>query len=715
MLIAALLLALPYDPPGLDQKVSIDAKGVTGKELSEELTRKTGIRFETMDEATADRYIVHIENAPLMDAMQRIAEAETGEWLRLGENAYRLRRSPVKAAAARAKAKAETIRKFTKVLDSYRKQLGAVPDFSDDAAQKLAKEWRHLGPPPNNGGMDFSGYWERQNKLERAIPVGRAFMRVLVTFTPEELAELPIDLKTVYSTSPTAMQHAMSNAALDGLNTMIQEQIVWEDAVAKYLPEQANQGWNGMATSGHIRNVTNAMITFTRWDENSGVQAQLILSDKKGHIVTETYLFVDEQYEPPKKDANAPPPPKPEPDVPLSALDSAFASVFGYNNWDGRAKAPEASDEMKAIAADPEKYDPLSTFISDSLIGIAGQRHENVAAVLDERSLYWFASSVTKKGINPRTIDNMARSSDQIVDEGSGWLVLSLKQPDRADQVRCDRHALRLMLDSARAQGRLTLDDAATFSLSSERFNESPIPQAYLTLFLDKQGARTLQENDKNLLRFYGSLDAGQRSIAEHLPLSRLDGFQISLLEKLVFGSWANLQEEQNDPMQPDEDGQYYGFWNSIEREPTVSLGDGIPRTGYAKITLAKNKAILAHMQYGDWDQGFQTYDAGSLGWMIASWDTQSSGNMPWRVLGMRPADRTQVTFEFKYTEKISQQLTLQDVLPTAGETNFVEKLPDDLRRELQKSIDEARKQYAEGNGPMYYGGFGGVNSAPPL
>lgn len=715
MLLVALLIQPQADPPDFDQRISIDSRGVDGKQLTKLLSQKTGIHFETRDEATADRYIVHIENAPLKDALVRIAEAETGEWVRLGANSYRLRRSPDKVAAARRAAYVALIKKFTKAFEGYRKQLAERPDFSDEAAQKLAHDWRRLGSPPNNGEMDNSGYWNRQNKLQQAVPVGRAFMRVMMSFSPEELAAVPIERKTVFSTNPTAVQHALPDGAMDALNDLVREQVVWEDAVAKYLPEQANQGWNGMATGGHIRNVTNAMITMSRWDFNSGIQAQLILSDSRGRIVTETYLYVDEQYDPGQQPARSPSekPPKPEPDVPLSEADTTLAKMFTYNSWDAHSRTPEATDEARTIASDPEKYDPLSTFVADGMIGVARQRQENFAAVIDERAIASYAYSVGKKGMSPRVFDNLRMWGQQIVNEGNGWLVLRVKEPDRADEIRCDRHALKLMLDSARAQGRLTLDDAAAYALTSERFNENPIPQAYLTALLDKQGPRTLQENDKDLLRFYGSLDLSERTNAEHLPLSRLSAFQMDLLEKMVYGNNANLQEENGEEVQPDEDGQYYGMWNTTAREPTVSLGNGIPSNGLVKITLAKNRAILAHMQYGEWDQGFQTYEASQLGWMIASRETQPQNNFGWNVVGMRAADRTQVTFEFKYTAKVSQTLTLQDVLPTTKETGFVEKLPDDVRKELQKAIDEAKKQYAQGGGVQYYGGFGGA-SAPP-
>jgi hypothetical protein len=163
MLLAMLLIPQQGDPPGFDQKISIEARGVSGKQLTDELSRKSGIRFEALDDATIDRYIVHIENAPLKDAIERIAEAENGEWSRLGGNAYRLRRSPEKLAVARKAAHAELVKRFTSALEGYRKRLAERPDFSDEAAQKLARDWRRLGSPPT-GFTDNSGYWTKQNE-----------------------------------------------------------------------------------------------------------------------------------------------------------------------------------------------------------------------------------------------------------------------------------------------------------------------------------------------------------------------------------------------------------------------------------------------------------------------------------------------------------------------------------------------------------------------
>src|ERR1022692_1532020 len=140
MLLVALLIPPQGDAADFDQRISIDARGASGKQLTDQLSQKTGIHFETRDEATMDRYIVHIENAPLKEALARIAEAETGEWLRLGAGSYRLRRSPEKVAAARLAAHVALVKKFKKAFEGYRKQLADRPDFSDEAAQKLAHD-----------------------------------------------------------------------------------------------------------------------------------------------------------------------------------------------------------------------------------------------------------------------------------------------------------------------------------------------------------------------------------------------------------------------------------------------------------------------------------------------------------------------------------------------------------------------------------------------
>src|SRR5579863_6575918 len=133
MLLTALLVLTQADPPEFDRPISIDARGENGKQLTDQLSEKTGIHFESSDEATADRYVVHIERAKLRDALLKIAEAETGEWVRLGANSYRLRRSPEKMAAARAEVLSATVMKFEKALEGYRKQLEERPDFSDEA------------------------------------------------------------------------------------------------------------------------------------------------------------------------------------------------------------------------------------------------------------------------------------------------------------------------------------------------------------------------------------------------------------------------------------------------------------------------------------------------------------------------------------------------------------------------------------------------------
>ncbi len=239
------------------------------------------------------------------------------------------------------------------------------------------------------------------------------------------------------------------------------------------------------------------------------------------------------------------------------------------------------------------------------------------------------------------------------------------------------------MLVATVGNGRLVLDDAADYALQEPHFWENPMAQSYLSALIDSEAGRILTQSDRNLLRFYGSLDSNQRKTTEHLPLSGLSDSQMEILEKIVYGNNSNLQITQEAQPQPDANGEFENFWNSLQREPTCSLGSGIPSNGYLKLTVSKDRAISAHMHYGGWDQGVQTYDLRQLAWTISAPENQFSGD-GWKVLGMRAADRTLVTFEFKYTDKISQMMTLQDVVPTSKETAFIDTLPDDVRQELK-------------------------------
>lgn len=710
MLLAAILVQSQIFPPEFDRPITLDAKAVSGKQLTEELSARTGITFETVEQATFDRFTVHVDKAPLKDALTHIADAENGFWEKRGTNEYRLRRSDVKVAELRKASYDDVVKRFTKAQDGYRKQLAERPDFSDDAAQKLAEQWKRLGTPPN--GTDNRNYWERENRLQQAVPIGRAFMRVLLAFTPQQLASIPIERKVVFSTNPTPMQYTLPDGAFDVLRDMVEEQVVWEDAVAKYLPDFANQGYNGMATGGRIRSITNAMVIFTRWDITSGIQAQLVLSDRKGRILTETYLYVEQPYDQPPAPQPKQERPAPPAEIELPDVDMLLARFFRYNTGDLRVRKPEADAEALKIVEDPEAVDPQATFVADGIIAIAKRRHVNFAGVVDDRTMRGFAAAIGKKGMRENAIDTAAGYGSEGLQGSAGWLVMNSHDPDRMDEVRCDRRALHMMLDAARAKGRLTLDDAATYATSAERFDENPIHTAYLTALLDRQGARTLQNNDKHVLRFYGSLDPSLRIEVDHLPIARLNGTQLAELDKILYGTYANLEQTDLEPPTPDDNGEYTGMWNTIAREPTVSLGDGIPGNAYVKISSDRENVILAHMQYGDWDQGQQTYDANSLGWMIASRETGQGGDPGWTVLGLSAADQSKVTIEFNYTPRLKQTMELDDTLPTTKESPFVERLPDELRAKLLKAIDEARQQYARGGGVQYFGGGGAVT--PP-
>ena len=692
MLTALLMLGIA-NSPDLDRKISIDCRAGTGKELADELSRKTGILFETADEAVTDRYIVHVKDEPIREVMKRIAEAESGEWIHFQNDGYRLHRSAQKVAALDAARIAESAKRFAKTQDRYRKDLEKAPEFTEDSAKSLVRSLARLGPPGNDMGQ---AYWQARSDIESQLPTGRMFERIVLGFTPTQLAAFPTERRMVFSTEPTAMQGAIPSQITQAIRELVREQQTFDAAMPS--PDQFDQYGFGPSLRGRANKVTYAMLSLYKYSEDSGIEARLDLADAKGRVMTEANNYVQPEYDPGQFQ-----PPAAEEKAPtfIALPDSAkqCARLF-LRDWTSQTKVT-VTDSMRDALLHPDRIEPQTLFAVDALFAVADSRHENLAAVLDDGAMQSIVGAINEKGLNPLRFNRRIEGYEN-ADEGAGWLVLLESNPKRADESRVSRFALATMLAAAKATGHLTLDDAADFSTTCERFDLSPLPRMYLDALVGPDNCHSLFDNDKDVLQFYGHLSSGQRTESDNLPFGRLDPTQMALLRKIIYwADYSQLQVEEPSPTAPQDDGPYY--WNSIAHDATVALAGGIPSDGYLELKRSKDRAILARMRYGGYDQGDQVYDPNSLAWMMLQPDYNGDGG--WKVDTMRPADRQTVSITFHYNPKVSSDSLLTDYVSSGVASADVNKLPPDLRQSLQKSLADARKSYDQGGGIYYPGG----------
>jgi hypothetical protein len=691
--------------PDLKQKVTLDMRAVPGSALMQELSRKTGVYFEALNAAATDRYLVTVRDVPLKQLMDKLAEAETGIWQQFGDNEFRLVRDLKKIEKEQTNERENSIKRFTKAFEKYRKDLGLTDDFSADKANEVASNLNHLGLPPN-GGSDSNSYWQREGDLEQQLPIQRFIKKVMLGFTPEQLADMPARTRIVYAVNPTGMQLPLPADATDAISELDKDQPIWEEAYAKHLAAQAGNIWASMTTRSRGAQIGDAMLAFRKWDDGSDIQVELTLLDARGHILSVSYMNIQQPPDPPRppSKSTAPtkptPPPKPETPIPLSEADIEMAMLFKNTDALGTNIRSAVSESIRQVIATPTKVDPLNTFATDIIEGFAVSRKQNVVAVLDDRIPKYLASGVTEKGFDPRQIGNVGWAGAEGLDFGSGFFDMREQRPDRSDKINCNRVSLEDMIAGSIAAGRLTVNLAANFAAPLERFNENYIPDAYIAGLFGQEGANALSKNDPNLLRFYGLLDGTQRN-GSRVILAGMTGEAGDLLNKLVFGD-ENRLAVQLPPPTPEQLSDSMNL-QTLAREPTIALGGGVPSRSYLTISSGSDRGIIAHVQYGGNDQGNRLFDMRTLA--AVSLDSQYNAN-GWKVLGMAAADLDTVKFDFTFTNTITMNLQLSSYSTTSQETTSPNELPNDVRGPFLDALSQERKNGRgwRGNRNLNYG-----------
>jgi hypothetical protein len=671
--------------PDLNQKVTLDMRAVQGVALMKELSRKTGITFEARDAAATDRYLVTVHEVPLTQLMDKLAEAETGVWLHAGDNEYRLVRDRKKIEKEQNDEREKSIKRFTKAFEKYRADLGLTTDLNPDTANEVASTIRQLGPQPN-GGAEARAYQQRENELQQQLPIRRYMMKVILGFTPEQLADMPAQSRIVYAVNPTAVQYPLPPGATDAIVELAKEQQYWEEALAKYLPSRVEDIFSGYSTNGRAAHISNAMIAFRKFLDGGDVRVELKLVDSRGHILSMSDMNIEPPPGPPRPPDPPTLPPKPEPLIPLSRADIEMAMLFRNTDRQGTRIRGDVSESIRQVVATPTKVDPFNTFATDIIEGFASSRKQNVVAVLDDRIPQFLADGVTEKGFDPRRIGLVGLAGAEALDFESGFFDMREQRPDRSDKINCDRVSLEQMIAGATSAGHLTVKLAADFVAPLERFDRNYIPFVYIAALFGQDGANALTRNDPDPLRFYGLLDGMQRNRG-NVSLSGMTGEAEYLLDKLIYVDAISINVPT--PISTPEERLEAFFWNTDIREPTIALGDGVPPKSYLQIDPETERAILAHVQEGDRDAGNRLLNPTAFATASLNSESNVGGT---KVLGIAAADREVIKLNFKFSSTTEMNLVLSSYWATSRQTTSLNELPDDVRGPFQNALTRARQ-----------------------
>ncbi|MCB8931994.1 MAG: hypothetical protein H6534_01005 [Chthonomonadaceae bacterium] len=206
----------------------------------------------------------------------------------------------------------------------------------------------------------------------------------------------------------------------------------------------------------------------------------------------------------------------------------------------GAPSTTAASQALLNALADPVKFDPISFVLGPSLISIAEHENRNLLASVSDDVLDAADPPGAAQTTDLRLLAvKLAQAGYEISVDGD-WLLIKPRLALRADAFRSSRAALATMIRTARAEGRVSLRNFATYryALGTARFDLGRRTLGLLPLM----GAETPGPNQfplsTSLLGLLGSLsDSKWRDLIDGRPIevAQLGSEQLEL-----FRGWTN-------------------------------------------------------------------------------------------------------------------------------------------------------------------------------
>lgn len=713
----------------LSQKVTFTSTAAPTSRVVAELAAQTGIKLEVSPAQNRDVLVVRVEGVELKALMDQIAKATTGEW-REENGVWRLSKDTSKQLVeerAELAAKTAALRKAIKTLQE---QFNVKPDQKAESGA----EGEVASPLPQRG----------------ALFGNKAIIDLLAKLDLAAIAAMDKDGRLVFATSPTRMQRPLSIDAAtvaaivtehnDSVKAMKEAEITtakteeekrMEEMVANFMPGYRKRQEAIEAPPSKV------MLVVSRAGLWEGTTATLRMFDARGQVIYESSTpiplgddwlrgLADMEIGP---DGTVTPKTKPSaeeegPEIKLSPVAQEMATMFSRYYGPG-ADEPKLSPELAERLARPDKFDPLSFEVAESILAVAEAKKLNVVANVPDgiagNFLQMFAPG-TKSTVGSyfAQLKDGPETSGTIQD---GWLIVRPKEPAQARKDRLDRGALTRLIAACAGKEVPSLDDLAAYAREADDPQTTPIAMPYIANFAANalQGGMTGFLN-WDMLRLYGTLSAGQKqtlSTGSRLTFSGLSPSQTAIVTKMAFGASARLRVTRPGNKPKEEEGfmEMMRFMRpesgvDFRDEPTEVMPNGLPGGGSIELkTLADNFVLVVGQKGGDVKQygALGIDELAILRYFAEDPNMQQFANQIPRFEKFRLGERTTMDFKFLLAPDVTIEHTLRDDrmgkdAAVVGEDGF----PAAFRARIDKRIAALKKSPF----PMF--GIGMGQGVPP-
>lgn len=684
-----------------DVKVTYTTVAVTPRQALAEISAKTGVQLQSTPTMDREVLVLRLKDAPLGDAMRKIAQATAGAWEKKGEIYYLI--------ADMTKRQQEAATAQQKYAEGIAKRL-----------QKMREEMTKAKQPPTktagaDDADDFMGF----------LSMGESSLqKMVVALGASAIAQVGEGGRVVYATQPNRMQRPLPGA----VSSLIGEFIVEynKQAVADKQSEGDLSGAPPEAAAflemfkQPKREVVKGnpaktlVILERREGMFGGVKLEVKLFDQNGVVLANqsSQISVDMPFDPKDYGKPAPAPTKPSPKIELSPVSKELFTVGQSFSSMGAASNLKLSPELMAAFADPVARDPLSFVDSEGLIAVAENRDRQLVADLPDDLLSFWGNLKAKGDLTIDSfLDGLKEDDATVIEDADGWMVVSPGQPVEARADRTDRFALRTLIQAAQRQGYVSLDDVAAYALKNDSpMDGAPASTAYIMVFAPNAiQAGMMGSTDWDLLRLYGNLSAVQRQNLKEggrVGFGQLSPAAQSLLTQMLFGAKTALQVDTNQPKKESDPlmdmmmsqmsrfGQG-GGGGDFRTEPTEAMPQGLPPAGYLQVAFSSEPIAMAQTISTDFGRNF-ALSSMELGLFKFFKEDPSmsevAGELP-TFDDLKIGVRSVWNFSLVVAPQVSQKGTLNDDrIPKDAPVYKLDALPEDFRKRIDDMAAKMKK-----------------------
>lgn len=656
------------------------------------IAQETGVPLRVAAGMRGDIVVVAVDKLPARDLLARIAEAAGGRW-QLQEGVPILLRDD-------AVTKADEGRERALRIDRLQRELRRIaPPTGVDAAKTVA-EARDLAQQLNRPAGNPQG-WERFEKLVQLTPGNRLAVKLLQSIGPAVLADIVPGQRVVFATNPTPMQRPLGSSGDAALRAYAKESMAWKTALAS-IPEDQVGSLGALADMSQADAGPPARaLLVVSCQEGSAISMRqlgvlLIVVDRNGNRNGRGSVFLD--------------PAAVDDEPPAGATDTTpielSASALRLQGWlrnmlTGDEEAPfEASAEMRAFFAEPDKNELLAGLVSEGLLTLASSSGRPLVAVVPDQAI-----TATLDAPPRPTLGWFRTQMEPLLafrdDGANGWLVRPT-MPVSARRDRVDRAKLTSYLRRFVAKTP-TLEDAGEFAL---QFGANYDGVHFLCL--TGIGVTQPMFQEWNALRLFGLLSPAQRQgliASGRLEFRAMTAPQRAVASAMVFGAEGHIEPEGDENF----DGET--FYLGLASEPTEALPNGLPAVGYLRMNLVETPILFTTRQFPGRREYTMPEPLESVAWQLFAKDRPDLfpfANENTLVDRYRVGSQREFTLTLQLGPKLKTEGRLADAALAKDATALpLDKLPEALKKRLFELIQNQRRAY-ENVRPDQVGGDGG-------